>query len=341
MITLLTMVRNVEDTLPFMLDSAIPHTDGVVALMAGESADDTEKVLLAVGAKAKKVPWEDNFALARNQLFDYARECGVQWGLLLDGDDVLLEGGALTEPDGVGAMLPIQHYNCRYYQRRIFNLGVPGKWVGRAHETYAAEGVFPQLPAPTVQHVPGKKAAGDVDRNLTIFRRWLEEAPEEWDGHIWFNYGNELYWHRQWLEAAEAYGKANGWIDEQYFARIKQGRSLWSGGKRDEAWACFAEAAKLKPHWHSAYFEMSRWFYYRDQWELCVLMDGYARTRQPPDTYAVVDVRDYSVGQAEYMSYALGKLGRIEDALKVTRDGLELEPNNAMLLQNLKVYSDR
>jgi len=206
-------------------------------------------------------------------------------------------------------MLPIQFGCLRYYQRRIFDLEVEGTWVGRVHETYACKGDFPRFEHPHIHHSRGPLAAtNQAGRNMRIFKRWLKEAPDEWGGHTWYGYGNELWWHHHWTEAADAYAKTielGTWADELYYAYIRRARCLIDTRRWKEAIAALAEATLVKPMWKDAYLWMSRIYYNYRQYDLCLELDALAKTKQIPDTtLPVVEPDTYAAHQDWYVKKA-------------------------------------
>ena len=343
------MVRNGEETLEATIYSVVGQTDRILACMAGESTDGTEELLQTHNAVITHRPWKDNFAAARNHLFDFARMQGAEWVLLLDADDVLVCDSLRTviqrldECHCTSALVSIRFGSLRYMQKRLFNLSAPGAWVGRVHEVYVSDGATLQCPEVQIVHTRATKVS-NPERNLRIFSKWHEEAPDEFDGHIYYNYANELMWHHKYAEAARMYELSvaeSVWDDEEYFALIRRGNCLVNTKEWTDAWPCFIEAVKLKPNWKDAYLAMSRWFYYQELWELSFMLSLQADRHEPADTIMPVNSKDYTIGQMVYDSYALGKLGQTAQALSVTKRGLEIAPTNQMLLQNLEVYKRR
>ena len=309
------IVRNAEETLERMLDSVLGYTDDVLALMAGPSTDNTELILQDFDVLYEKVEWKDNFGLARNQLFDFVRK-HTDWALLMDADDVLTNGrelrGAVEQLTGVGAYLHIRHGSMQYWQKRLFNLEVPGAWVGRAHEVYQASGKWGKVHQCEIVHQRGDlQSIRAKDRNLNILKKWMEEAPEEFDAHKYYNYGNELLWHRMWHDAARIYGLALGlpqWRDERYFTHIRRGVCLVQIQAWSQAWNEFVSAVRVQPEWRDSFLEMSRWFYHRGLHELCLHMDAYAQTKPKADTILPVNEANYTTIQDDFVAKARAAL---------------------------------
>lgn len=83
------IVKNGAATLGRALASVAKVADRILVGDTG-STDDTTAVALAAGADVLQIPWEDNFAQARNRVLGYA-EC--DWIFVLDADEMLDPSG--------------------------------------------------------------------------------------------------------------------------------------------------------------------------------------------------------------------------------------------------------
>src|SRR5579872_6940376 len=77
------------------LSSVAPFVDRIVIGDTG-STDATADVARQFGAELLTLPWEDDFARARNRLLDQSR---CDWILILDADESLDPAGARTLRD--------------------------------------------------------------------------------------------------------------------------------------------------------------------------------------------------------------------------------------------------
>jgi len=295
LIAAVCITRNAEETLPRALDSVAPYVDLIVALMAGESTDRTEDILVDYGTCYEKAEWQDDFALARNQAFDVARRAGATWAILFDSDDIVCSGDNLRglvaklETAGAsGAYLRIVFGNLRYYQKRVFNLTRPGKWICRVHEVYTSDAgdMWPQSPECEILHIRGLERQ-TPNRNMQIFEKWMAEAPQEWDARTYYNYGNELYWHGKWMDAARIYGISVAlpqWKDERYFAHIRRGECYMEIQAWQAAWKELMDAAQIKPTWKDAYLRLSRLYFKMGLYALALGTSEFAEKQAIPDT---------------------------------------------------------
>jgi len=103
-LTVVMIVRNEAHCLPTCLASVAPIADAMVIGDTG-STDGTPAIAESFGATVVAVPWEDDFAKARNTVLDAAPG---DWLLHLDADEELDPEGAaairaLVDADGHGA----------------------------------------------------------------------------------------------------------------------------------------------------------------------------------------------------------------------------------------------
>ena len=79
------IVRDASSTLEGCLGSARGIVDEIVIADTG-SVDATPEIAAGYGAKVLRIPWQDDFALARNQAIDATT---ADWILSLDADERL------------------------------------------------------------------------------------------------------------------------------------------------------------------------------------------------------------------------------------------------------------
>jgi len=88
------IVRNGGPGLARCLRSALPAVDGMVVGDTG-STDDSRETSHKFGARVLSVPWENDFAKARNAVLE---ACRADWVLWLDADEMLDPAGAAWIP---------------------------------------------------------------------------------------------------------------------------------------------------------------------------------------------------------------------------------------------------
>lgn len=118
-LSLCMIVRDAEATLPACLESARGLADVMIIADTG-SADRTLEVAGRYGARCLSIPWEDDFAKARNRALAEARS---DWVLVLDADERLDPGAGralaalLGEAAVEGFQVTIRNYVTGINQR--------------------------------------------------------------------------------------------------------------------------------------------------------------------------------------------------------------------------------
>jgi tetratricopeptide (TPR) repeat protein len=109
------IVRNEEAVLPRCLESVRGIADEIVIADTG-STDQTMQIARHFGARVFSIPWENDFACARNQAL---AEVHSDWVLALDADEMLDPGATQTMADHMakadiaGYQVPIWNYTLR------------------------------------------------------------------------------------------------------------------------------------------------------------------------------------------------------------------------------------
>ena len=86
------IVKDEEELLPDCLSSVKDLVDEIIVVDTG-SSDRTIEIAKEYGAKIYEHPWEDNFALHRNQSIEYATS---EWVFIIDADE-RFDAGYLTK----------------------------------------------------------------------------------------------------------------------------------------------------------------------------------------------------------------------------------------------------
>jgi len=181
-----------------MLESFRPlYDDAVVVMALGSNEDDGTAVIAANwGATVSRYEnqihpeWDgvDDFAAARNRAWQIGADCGADWLLWADTDDVITpEACALLREACVQAMeqdMDIVACNYAVPQEGVKlmreRLARPGRarWMSRIHEHLGPmtdEQVLKvcEVPNAEVIHSPAAQKSGSLERNLRI----LEDIP--------------------------------------------------------------------------------------------------------------------------------------------------------------------
>lgn len=195
LISLCMIVRNEEENLKKYLARMADAFEDIVVVDTG-SHDGTKRVAASLGARVFSIPWEDDFAKARNASLEKAKG---EWILVLDADemvepkDVKKLRELARRVDTMGMQLPI--YNRGRDDRvgvvnfavRFFRNHPEIRFAGRVHETVEASIVRlggtigrTDIPIHHFGYTDGEKLRQKtLERNLPLIERILEENPND------------------------------------------------------------------------------------------------------------------------------------------------------------------
>jgi tetratricopeptide (TPR) repeat protein len=225
LLSLCMIVRNEAAVLPRTLEAARPWVDEIVVVDTG-SEDATPEIARSWGAAVEHVPWQEDFAAARNA--SLARATG-DWILVLDADEILQDGSGprlrsacaeapedlagwelklLCPTTGDGGVVRVNWF-VRLFRRR------PGvRFEGRVHEqvigSLAAHGRIERLPGVEILHTGYQRSpealAAKARRNRRLLERHLAEEPDYAPG--WFQLADTLMLLGEARAAIDAYRRA-------------------------------------------------------------------------------------------------------------------------------------
>lgn len=192
-VTLCIIARDEEASIGQTIKSALAIVDEIVVGDTG-SEDNTRLIAEGYGAKVLDVPWEDDFAAARNAVIEAA---GSDWILVLDADERLqpvrpvelqklladeTAAGyrlAVTEGEGGAAQQQVRLFRNHSYVRYCYPVH---DTVEIALENWAAARGMHVLPSRlSIRHDPGDAArvSARLDRNRRLLRDAWREYPYE------------------------------------------------------------------------------------------------------------------------------------------------------------------
>lgn len=225
-ISLCMIVKNEEMHIARCLDSVADLVEEVIIVDTG-STDRTAEIASKYTSHVYSYPWKDDFADARNYSFSRASMDYCMW---MDADDILEE----TEKDKFLRLkqslspetdIVMMKYNTSfdeagkpsfsYFRERWIRNCAKYRWIGEVHEVIPPDGrlLYSDL---AVSHK--KTGAGDPDRNLKIYRKMIAEG-KLLEPRQQYYYGRELYYHKQYEEAASVLEQflqsAEGWVENK------------------------------------------------------------------------------------------------------------------------------
>lgn len=144
-ISLCMIVRNEANNIDQCLDHALPFVDEVVIVDTG-STDNTIEICKKKNVAVYSIPWDNDFAKARNYSIEIAR---YDWILCVDADEeVIIEDPVAFKESLTGDQelfyVQLQHYETRNldnlnnshisYHFRLFNKSSSLEYEGKIHE---------------------------------------------------------------------------------------------------------------------------------------------------------------------------------------------------------------
>jgi len=204
-----------------LLDSVAGWVDEAVVADTG-SRDDTAALARAYGARVIEVPWQHDFARARNACLQAA---SADWHLVLDADEWLVAGGdwlrSLREaPADAGFVGRVELHNLDEHGQRVaaerLSRLLPGalRYAGRVHEQPVHRLPLRDLPLQVAHdgYMPAAMAA-KRGRNRALLQLATAEHPE--DAYLWYQLGKDCAAYEDPAGALPAFERAAALLQGQ------------------------------------------------------------------------------------------------------------------------------
>lgn len=107
--------------------------------------------------------------------------------------------------------------------------------------------------------------------------------------------------------------------------------ALISEGRFQEAIDTALEAVQLLPEWPDSYLTLAEAYHQLEEWPKVVEWASDVLRRGQPESLLILNPLDYTFQPRLVLSSALGALGRIDEAIKVGEEGLQLIPTHGGL----------
>jgi glycosyltransferase involved in cell wall biosynthesis len=351
-IGLALIVRNEAKSLPRLLESVAGAFDQVVLVDTG-SKDKTVDIFrqwaeaqdLAQGFRVEHFDWVDDFAAARA----YADSLLVtDWTCWADADDVIRGAEKLrmlaaeAQPELLGYVAGYdyaqdEHGNCCCHLRRerLVRRGA-GTWQGRVHEAQSIPGLLSDVPAEVVEWVH-RRDVGAPDsnkRNRRILRAWLEEEPD--NARVLGYLGTEelargkpklaVRYFRRYLKLK------TGWDEERAQIHRKYAIALAYEERYREAIALAFQAIELLPAWPDSYLTLAECYHQLGEWPKAEQWAREVLRLGTPQTLLIINPLDYILTPRLVLASALGGQMRIDEAIEVGEEALQMAPDHPQLL---------
>lgn len=352
-ISLCMIVRDEEEVLARCLDSVREAADEIVIVDTG-SADRTKEIAERYTKKVYEIPWEDDFAGARNASFARAQMDYCMW---LDADDVMEDGERKRllawkeQADGTADAVMMKYAagmdeqgkeTFVYYRERLLRRDRGFVWKGRVHEAIELHGKVEYLDI-RVEHRSRKRAYGD--RNLKIYERMKAEG-ETFSARDLFYYARELYYHGRYREAADGFlfflEQKDGFSENQAEACRFLAYSLYACGKEEEALDALYRGLRYRVPGGELCCDLGKHFADRQMWEQAVFWYEAA-------LHAGKEARSGGFIQEEYYGYipcvqlcvCCSALGDPEKAYEYHRKSGTFKPYGNEYLLNEEYFRNR
>ncbi len=355
------IVKNAEATLSRCLESVRGVVDEIVTADTG-STDNSRKIAREHGARVFRIPWERDFAKARNLSLAKVRS---DWVLILDADEALdpaakeLIPPLLAHPTVMGYMVQIRNYllelNCHLWDQsakpnvsappfargypayvqhenvRLFRRHPDVYFVGRVHETVGCRILEQGMkigPANFLIH-----HMGFIADDQTLARKWefyrelgrekLRDRPD--DANAYFELGIEEFDHfHNNDKAVKLFAHACELNPRLGVAWVFHGLALARGGKHREALESFGHAEVTRGRMEVVHESKADSFYSLGEFDLA--RESYEQALR-------------LLGDAPQIESKLGftevRLGMVEEGLARLRRAVDLEPQAGELHDRL------
>lgn len=225
-ISLCIIVKNEEKYIARCLDSVAGLVEEIIIVDTG-STDRTVEIVSAYTPKVYSYPWKDDFSDARNHSFSKASMDYCMW---MDADDILEETEKekflqLKQSLSTDTDIVMMKYHTSfdeagrpsfsYFRERWIRNCRQYRWVGAVHEVIPPNG---KLLYSDIAICHKKMDAKDPDRNLKIYQKMLADG-KVLEPRQQYYYGRELYYHKQYEEAASVFEQfllsPEGWVENK------------------------------------------------------------------------------------------------------------------------------
>lgn len=350
MISLGMIVRDASATLERCLESVAPHVDEIVIGLGGESTDNTEEIARKFTDKIIPIEWHDDFAEARNIVLQATTGDYFLW---LDADDELVGGDRMrplveANPDIEAFYWGYDYAQnesgasvCYLIRERLIKKSRRWAWVGAVHEVLMGPPDHSRMLVSdiVVKHHPQLRSA---TRNLDILYRQLELQEPNPEPRILVYLGSENATHGNHREAIlhlQRYVALSGWDEEKYQAQHRIADLHRVMGDFEKSRLADFAAIRIRPDWPDAYLGLAETAYFQKQYHECIEWTKAAATKEKPQTFLIVNPRDYDFHPLLILGNAYAQLGDVEMAAANFEKALAIHPDPGVLY-NLQIMKN-
>lgn len=334
------------------LPSIAPHVDQRVIVVTGEVSPEMRQVLDAHDCEVYTIPWENDFAKARNVALGYVT---AEWWLWADSDDVI-EGAerlkdiiASLPAEKAGIWFPYlysfdEYGNCntRLMRERVLRTRDGWHWEGPLHETPVPHRNVHWAIDESVQWVHCSGNFSRSDRNLPILEQWAKDEPQ--NIRVWMYLGNQHFADGNYETAAKWYTKfwthPNAVITDRWQAMTYAGRAWREVNNVKAAIQADMAAIELFPEWADGYIGMAENEVLRGRYMQAIEWGEIALKRSPAEGVVFVNPLDYTYRVYRILQFAYAQTNHLQWAIDACKLGLQTRPDDEELLHNKAVYEE-
>jgi glycosyltransferase involved in cell wall biosynthesis len=281
MIVSTTITNSRADVIGAALATIAPEVDLCIVIDTG-ATDDTMRIARDVlGPKlvARKWPWRNDFAAARNFALDAARDLirlggrqpdELDWIVSADTDEWLRLPGlrehlTVGVPDKVDVLM-VSHHSLTYRQSRIFRATTPARWCMPVHE-YLEGYVAQDAPAGWTfecQPRPHEDRTAKYEHYRAVLEALVEREPT--NPRAWYYLGDTLAilgFKGSAVRAFDRCGKLPGWDHQACWARYRQAILLFELGLATHAIEAAVQGICRSPHDVPELYWLAGWISYQ------------------------------------------------------------------------------
>lgn len=343
------IVKDETESLERCLVSVAPFVDEIVVGWNGTNLE-TKQILDKYKATVFTFEWKDDFAYARNLVYQHIK---TELALWLDADDQLIGGENLRKhlsnfnDPRVGAVWLFYNYsqdqygNCNsaLWRERILRHKW-FRWVGGIHEENIKKSDCIQLKVGEDQmyvlhHTTQERINDSAKRNLRISEALYKREHESntVDAVNVWHYARSLDamgFHEQSIPVFEEFIDITETDEHRFQAYIHLAEVFRKFRRVDRAINYDLNAMQIRPLWPDSYFGMAANMFLRDDWNTVLHWTQIGLSlKHPGENYPLAyDPLKVKVKPLEPLCFAFVQLGKFPEALTVCKKALEFVPNH-------------
>lgn len=267
--------------------------------------------------------WVD-FSTNRNYVFDIARDNDVDFGIILDADEVIVaDKFDKLSLDADGYNNVVEYGGQTFMSIRIVNLRKPWKWNDVIHNYLSCEGLngCADLPQVKIFHYHDgyrSKIPDKIVKDIEILKKAVEDNPEY--ARYWFYYAQTLRENGQLDEAIVAYKQRlslQGWDEETWYSMFMVGFIYIAKNDFDQALIWMTKAYQFRPARIEPLYHLSVFCRNNNYRHLAYIYSRMCIETPKPNDYLFIEDEVYNYLSLLEYGISLYWVGKFEEAKNV------------------------